>query len=47
MGLISEMQSSHAEKMDLMRKTILESKEEKKDVGYVDEKMNKIKGNID
>jgi len=30
-----------------MKKTILESEEEKKNVGIVDEKMNEIKGNID
>jgi len=30
-----------------MKRTILESEEEKKNVGIVDEKMNEIKGNID
>lgn len=33
--------------MEMMRNAIVETEEDKKGVGLVDEKMNEIKGNID
>jgi hypothetical protein len=47
MGMVEEMQRSHAEKANALRKLIEEAEGEKKDVGIVDERMNEIKNSID
>ena len=47
MGLIEEMQMTHGQKMEGIRKMLEESEMEKKEVGLVDQKMIEIKGNID
>jgi hypothetical protein len=45
--VIDEMQAIHADKVNEMKRLILESEEQKRDVGFVDDKMNEIKGNIE
>lgn len=45
--VIDEMQASHLEKVEAIRKMILDCEEQKRDVGFVDDKMNEIKGNIE
>lgn len=47
MGMVEEMQRSHVEKVNALRKLIEEAEGEKKDVGIVDERMNEIKNSID
>ncbi len=47
MGMVEDMQRSHAEKVNALRKLIEQAEGEKKDVGIVDERMNEIKNSID
>ncbi len=47
MEVIEEMQAAHQDKVEAIRKLIQDSEEQKRDVGFVDDKMNEIKGNIE
>lgn len=47
MELIEEMQTTHSEKINEMKRLIEEREEQKRDVGFVDNRMNEIKENID
>lgn len=47
MELVEEMQTVHNEKVNEMKRLIEEREEQKRDVGFVDNRMNEIKENID
>lgn len=47
MELVEEMQAMHNEKVNEMKRLIEEREEQKRDVGFVDNRMNEIKENID
>lgn len=47
MELVEEMQAIHNEKVNEMKRLIEEREEQKRDVGFVDNRMNEIKENID
>ena len=45
-GIIEELQKNHNDKIIGMQKSIEELEEEKKDLGYVDNRMSTIKNTI-
>lgn len=47
MEVVEEMQTVHNEKVNEMKRLIEEREEQKRDVGFVDNRMNEIKENID
>jgi len=45
--MVEEMQRSHVQKVEELRKLIEDAEGDKKDVGLVDQRMTDIKGSID
>jgi hypothetical protein len=45
--MVEEMQRSHVQKVEELRKLVQETQGDKKDVGLVDERMTDIQGSID